>query len=194
MCGLYYPHPSNTIFISKEIKDDAEGENAYEEDEDKLQVKKIQPTYLRISSRYDPCMPMMTSKKMWCCSSPLQNNQSAEAFPHALNLESVLTFCFSHQQNIPSPKCPLFLFLCPPIFSTFILIPLSAFEPPRFLPLQHQNPLHQHGNHTPHYFSCTRGQLTPFSFQLASPPRIHMDSWWAARNPNQGPKWAYNIA
>ena len=41
MCGLYYPHPSNTIFISKEIKDDAEGENAYEEDEDKLQVKKF---------------------------------------------------------------------------------------------------------------------------------------------------------
>ena len=36
MCGLYYPHRSNTIFISKEIKDDAEGENAYEEDEDKL--------------------------------------------------------------------------------------------------------------------------------------------------------------
>ena len=63
MCGLYYPHPSNTIFISKEIKDDAEGENAYEENEDKLQVKKIQPTYLRISTRYDLCMPMMTSKK-----------------------------------------------------------------------------------------------------------------------------------
>ena len=41
MCGLYYPHPSNTIFISKEIKDDEEGENAYEEDEDKLQVKKF---------------------------------------------------------------------------------------------------------------------------------------------------------
>ena len=44
MCGLYYPHPSNTIFISKEIKDDAEWENAYEEDEDKLQVKN--PAYL----------------------------------------------------------------------------------------------------------------------------------------------------
>ena len=40
MCGLYYPHPSNTIFTSKEIKDDAERENAYEENEDKLQVKK----------------------------------------------------------------------------------------------------------------------------------------------------------
>ena len=31
-------------------------------------------------------------------------------------------------------------------------------------------------------------------FQLASPPRIHMDSWWAARNPNQGQKWTHNIA
>ena len=26
-------------------------------------------------------------------------------------------------------------------------------------------------------------KLTILSFQLASPPRIHMDSWWAARNP-----------
>ena len=62
MCGFYYPHPhpSNTIFISKEIKDDAEGENAYEEDEDI--GKKIQPTYLKISTRSDPCMPKMTSK------------------------------------------------------------------------------------------------------------------------------------
>ena len=33
-----------------------------------------------------------------------------------------------------------------------------------------------------------------FSFQLASPPRIHMDSWWAARNPNQGLKWTHNIS
>ena len=33
-----------------------------------------------------------------------------------------------------------------------------------------------------------------FSFQLASPPRIHMDSWWATRNPNQGLKWTHNIA
>ena len=39
-----------------------------------------------------------------------------------------------------------------------------------------------------------QGQLTLFNFQLASPPRIHMDSWWAARNPNQGPKWTHNIA
>ena len=48
--------------------------------------------------------------------------------------------------------------------------------------------------HPPLFLLHLRGQLTPFSFQLASPPRIHMDSWWAARNPNQGPKWAHNIA
>ena len=36
MCGLYCPHPSNTIFISKGRKDDEEGEKAYEDKEDKL--------------------------------------------------------------------------------------------------------------------------------------------------------------
>ena len=40
MCGLYYPHPSNTIFTSKEIKEDEKEEKAYEDDEDDLQVKK----------------------------------------------------------------------------------------------------------------------------------------------------------
>ena len=49
-------------------------------------------------------------------------------------------------------------------------------------------------NTPPLFLLHLRGQLTPFSFQLALPPRIHMDSWWAARNPNQGPKWAHNIA
>ena len=45
-------------------------------------------------------------QKMRCCNSPLQNNHSAESFPHALNSKGALTFYFSHQQNIPSPKCP----------------------------------------------------------------------------------------
>ena len=36
MCDLYYPHPSNTIFISKGRKDDEEGEKACEDEEDKL--------------------------------------------------------------------------------------------------------------------------------------------------------------
>ena len=35
-------------------------------------------------------------------------------------------------------------------------------------------------NSFPH-FPC---KLIIFSFQITSPPRIHMDSWWAARNPN----------
>ena len=35
-----------------------------------------------------------------------------------------------------------------------------------------------------HEMSCS---LHIYSF--ASPPRIHMDSWWATRNPNQGPKY-----
>ena len=131
-------------------------------------------------------------QKLRCCSSPLQNNNSAEAFPHALNSEDALTFCFSHQQNIPSLKSSS---SCPPIFSPFILIPLSAFEPPGFLPLQHRNPLPSAWKtHPPLFLLHLRGQLTLFSFQLASPPRIHMDSWWAARNPNQGPKWAHNIS
>ena len=47
-------------------------------------------------------------QKLRCCSSSLQNNHSAEAFPHALNSEGALTFYFSHQQNIPFPKCPPF--------------------------------------------------------------------------------------
>ena len=90
--------------------------------------------------------------------------------------------------NKISPLQSALFLCCPPIFSPFIHIPLSAFEPPGFLPLQHRNPLHQHGKHTPPLFLLhLRGQLTPFRFQLASPPRIHMDSWWAVRNPNQGP-------
>ena len=119
---------------------------------------------------------------MRCCSSPLQNNHSDEAFPHALNSESALTFCFSQQQNIPSPKCPhfpsfisFFLFFYSPIFSPFILIPLSAFEPPGFLSLQHRNPLHQHGKHTPHYFSCTyEASSLPSVFSLLH----HQESIW----------------
>ena len=36
MCSLYYSHPSNIIFISKEIKKDEKEEKAYEDDEDNL--------------------------------------------------------------------------------------------------------------------------------------------------------------
>ena len=149
MCGLYYPHPSNTIFISKEIKDDAERENAYEENEDKLQVKKNQPTYLRISTRYDPCMPRMTSKKWDVVALHFKITTVLKLSPTLLTQKVPWPSVFLTSKI--SPLQSAFLFL---LFS-FILIPLSAFEPPRFLPLQHWNPLHQHGKHTPHYFSCT---------------------------------------
>ena len=45
-------------------------------------------------------------------------------------------------------------------------------------------------NSSPH-FPC---KLNILSFQLASPPSIHMDSWWAACNLSQGPKWTHNTA
>ena len=35
-------------------------------------------------------------------------------------------------------------------------------------------------------------KLTISSFQLASPPSIHMDSWWAACYSSQSPKWTQN--
>ena len=64
---------------------------------------------------------------------------------------------------------------CSPIFSPFILIPLSAFESTGFLPLQHRNPLHQHGKHTPHYFSCTyKANSLPSVFSLLH----HQESIW----------------
>ena len=45
-------------------------------------------------------------------------------------------------------------------------------------------------NSSPH-FPC---KLNILSFQLASPPSIHMDSWWAACNLIQGPKWTHNTS
>ena len=49
------------------------------------------------------------------------------------------------------------------------------------------------GNSLPIYslphFPC---KLKLFIFQLASPPSIHIDSWWAACNLIQGPKWTHN--
>ena len=45
-------------------------------------------------------------------------------------------------------------------------------------------------NSSPH-FLC---KLNIFYFQLASPSSIHMDSWWAACNLSQGPKWTHNTA
>ena len=133
---------------------------------------------------------------MRCCSSPLRNNHSAESFPHALNSEGALTFCFSHQQNIPSPKCPpfLFLFLTSYLLTFYTHTPISIWASWVPSPSAPKSPPSAWKTHPPLFLLHLRGQLTPFSFQLALPPRIHMDSWWAARNPNQGPKWTHNIA
>ena len=45
--------------------------------------------------------------------------------------------------------------------------------------------------YSPPHFPC---KLKLFIFQLASPPSIHMDSWWAACNLIQSPKWTHNTA
>ena len=45
--------------------------------------------------------------------------------------------------------------------------------------------------YSPPHFPC---KLKLFIFQLASPPSIHMDSWWAACNLIQGPKWTHNTS
>ena len=155
MCGLYYPHSSNTIFISKEIRDDAEGENAYEEDEDKLQVKKIQPTYLRISIRYDPCMPMMTSKN-W----------------DAVALLFKITTVLKLSPTLLTQKMPW-----PSVFLTSKISPLQSALltlPSYLLTFYTHTPLSIWASwvpspsswktHPPLFLLHLRGQLTPFSF------------------------------
>ena len=64
------------------------------------------------STKYDPCMQMMTSKtEMLSLSS--SKNHSAEAFPHALNSEDATDLLFffltnkiSPLQNVPSRPLP----------------------------------------------------------------------------------------
>ena len=45
--------------------------------------------------------------------------------------------------------------------------------------------------HSPPHFPC---KLNHLSFQLASPPSIHMGSWWAVCNLRQGPKYTHNTS
>ena len=101
-------------------------------------------------------------------------NRDAVAFLHALNSEDAPHLLFFSPTKYPlSPKCQKVF--CSPILSPFILIPLSAFEPPGFLPLQHRNPFHHHGNHTSHYFSCTHeASSLPSVFSLL----YHQESIW----------------
>ena len=102
---------------------------------------------------------------------------------------------FSLQRSISkglSPKVSLQRSLCP-----FMLIPhLQQSKPLRFSLFQalERDPISL-GNslpiYSPPHFPC---KLKLFIFQLASPPSIHMDSWWAACNLIQGPKWTHNTA
>ena len=93
------------------------------------------------------------------------------------------------------PLLFLFFFFLPSYLLTFYTYtPLSIWASWVPSPSASKSPPSAWKTHPPLFLLHLQGQLTPFSFQLASPPRIHMDSWWAARNPNQGPKWAHNIA
>ena len=104
----------------------------------------------------------------------MQNSLRCREFSPTLSTQKLLTLCFYHQQNIHSLQNDK-RSLCSPILSPFILLPLSTFEPPGFLPLQHRNPFHHHGNHTSNYFSCTHeASSLPSVFSLL----YHQESIW----------------
>ena len=132
--------------------------------------------------------------KLRCCHSPLQKTTVLKLSPTLSTQKMLLTFCFSHQQNFPSPKCPLSCPLLSYPLTFYTHTPLSIWA--SWVPSlsASKSPSSAWEPHPSLLLLNLRGRLTPFSFQLASPPRIHMDSWWAGRNPNQGPKWTHNIA
>ena len=138
-------------------------------------------------------MPMMTSKTERLAISSSKKTTVLKLLPHSQLRRCywpfvLLTSRISPLQNVQGPllSYPFTFYTHTPlsIWASWVPSPSapkflsSAWEPhPSLLLLDLQ------------------GQLIPFSFfQLASPPRIHMDSWWAARNPNQGLKWTHNIA
>ena len=127
------------------------------------------------------------------CSFPLQKTTVLKLSSTLSTQKMLLTLCFSHQQNIPSLKNAKRSFA---LLSSHLLYSY----PSQHLSLLGSFPF---STEIPFISMGTTPLITPlkltrpahsFSFQLASPPRIHMDSWWAARNPNQGPKWTHNIA
>ena len=80
-----------------------------------------------------------------------------------------------------SPKVPLNLIS----MSFYANSHLQQLKPLRFSLLQalERDPISLGNNlpiYSPPHFPC---KLKLFIFQLASPPSIHMDSWWAAFNP-----------
>ena len=102
---------------------------------------------------------------------------------------------FSLQRSLSkglSPKVPLNLIS----MSFYAHSHLQQSNPLRFSLLQalERDPISL-GNslpiYSPPHFPC---KLKLFIFQLASPPSIPMDSWWAACNLIQGPKWTHNTS
>ena len=76
------------------------------------------------------------------------------------------------------------------------LSPLQPLSPPGVFHLQtlERAPLalKSHSPITP--LTNSPCKLTPLSFQLASQPSIHMDSWWVTCNSSQSPKWTQNTS
>ena len=89
---------------------------------------------------------LMTSKKWDAVALLFKITTMLKLSPTLLTTKVPRPSVFLTSKIFPLQSALLFL---------FFLIPLSEFEPPGFLPLQHRNPLHQHGKHSPHYFSCT---------------------------------------
>ena len=84
-----------------------------------------------------------------------------------------------------------YLFLLWLFYTRTPALPTSTFVFPSFSfrKCPHQ-PRKTNSINTPHSHELS---YSLHIYSLASPPRIHMDSWWAARNLNQGPKWTQNI-
>ena len=122
----------------------------------------------------------------------LFTSRAPKTFLDAQNILHTLFFSLTKLEQSFSPqkkKCqgkglslfPFLLFipepLLLPLLSSFSLLQLWKM-PPSTSKTSPINTSHSHE------VSCS---LHIYSF--ASPPRIHMDSWWAARNPKQGLKW-----
>ena len=106
------------------------------------------------------------------CSSPLQNNHSAEAFPHALNSEGALTFCF-----FSPAKYPLSLVPSSSSFSSHLLYSYPSYHLSLLgsFPFSTEIPSISMENTPPHYFSCT--------YEASSLPSVfsslhHQESIW----------------
>ena len=122
---------------------------------------------------YIPEKNQQTCVRAWKCVSPmvsLQRSPSKGLSPKvSLNLISMSFYAHSHLQQ----SKPL----------RFSLLQALERDP---ISLGNSLPIY-----SPPHFPC---KLKLFIFQLASPPSIHMDSWWAACNLIQGPKWTHNTA